>query len=69
MNTLIQIKVDNRFKDGNVRRDGNRLRGNKKTVSIEPMDTTNAPIEMQLNPPLVVTASLFEAMRKNGLLE
>lgn len=57
---VIEIKVDNRYKDGNVRAIGNRLKRNAVTMSIRPIDDpTNS-----LNPPLLVSGELAEAIKE-----
>lgn len=65
---VIKIKVDNRFKDGNIRKEGDTLRGNAMTVSVVPISLVGAPPEVQLNPPLTVSSAMFEAMQKAGYL-
>jgi hypothetical protein len=55
----IKIKVDRRFKNGNIKTTGNELRGNPETMELKRMDVPpGAPIEMQLNPPIIVSREL-----------
>lgn len=65
MSKPIRIKTDRRFKDGNIKQTGMELRGNPKTVDMHRIEVpTTAPIEMQLNPPIVVSHELGEAIKK-----
>lgn len=63
------IKGDRRFKVGNIRKVNNIFRGHPETVKIERLDTTNAPIEYRLNPPIVINTSLAMAMENAGFFD
>lgn len=60
MSNLILPKSDKRYKAGKISKDKKGMyRGNPVTVELKRMDIPqSAPIEMQLNPPLVASAEL-----------
>lgn len=65
MNPIL-VKPDNRYKDGNIKKVKGILRGNSKTVSMERMNIpTGATLEMQMNPPIVVSPGLATAIKEN----
>jgi hypothetical protein len=69
VNKPIKIKIDNRFRDGNIRVSDNEVRGNAKTVAITNFDdVTGAPQTFRPNAPLVVSSAMFEALKKAGFL-
>lgn len=57
MSDYIAIKADKRFKQGNVKQTGNELRGNPETMKLTRLDTQHT-----LNPPIVVSAELGDAL-------
>ena len=65
MKNYIEIKQDNRFKDGNIKRTGNELRGNAKTIDMNRMEVVQRiRIGNQLNPPIVVSRELGAAIKR-----
>jgi len=59
-------KSDKRYKVGNIQKDkrGN-LRGNPETVELKRMEVpNNAPLYMQLNPPLTISPELAKIIEK-----
>lgn len=58
---VIKIKVDNRFRDGHVRQQGNELRGNAETMDMK-TDYYFGDMQNQLNPPIVVNKELGDAL-------
>ncbi len=39
--SVIEIKPDNRYKDGNLKIVGNTIRGNSRTVAVTPLNPTH----------------------------
>jgi hypothetical protein len=64
----IKIKVDRRFKNGNIKQTGNELRGNPETMKMErleiPHNTLGLPFD--LNPPIVISKELGEQIKRMG---
>lgn len=68
MKNYIELpKSDKRYRVGNIKTDNKgKARGNPETVELRPMPIpANAPIEMQLNPPLVISNELAEYLGEN----
>jgi len=69
----IELRVDNRYKDGNVVRKKGALRGNAKTMELKhllvPLAAlhayNDALIKLSLNPPIVVSRELGKAIKEN----
>lgn len=59
---IIQVKADKRYKVGNIKKVKGVLRGHPETMHVARMDCPNG--EMSLNPPIVVSHELGEAIRK-----
>lgn len=59
---ILLPKADNRYSKGKIVKDNNgNHRGHSKTVSLKVMDVPNtAPIEMQLNPPMIASPELVK---------
>jgi hypothetical protein len=67
MSEPIEIKSDKRFKPGNIKQAGNELRGNPETMDMHRMAVpTGTPMEMQLNPPIIVSSELGDALKKSA---
>ena len=74
---MISIKVDRRFKEGNVRKDQNGVyRGNPTTLQLKRLEPViaelggvihrhNELIKLQLNPPIVISKELAEAIEED----
>lgn len=62
----IEIKADKRFKLGNIKQTGNELRGNPETMRMKPLDMPHNTLcyDFDLNPPIVVSKELGEAIKK-----
>lgn len=56
----IEIKKDKRFKKGHVKRTSNELRGNPETMELKRLD-----MPYSLNPPIVVSHELGEAIKES----
>lgn len=61
---VIQLKVDNRYKDGNVVKKGAKLRGNAKTMKLDRLEKLAITQPIWLNPPIIVSHELGEAIKK-----
>lgn len=60
------IKFDKRFKKGYIKQTGNELRGHPDTLDMQRMSVpANAPMELQLNPPIVVSAELAKKLKNS----
>ena len=63
MESVIQLKKDNRYKNGNIVKKDGVYRGNEATVRVERLSIPKgAPIELQLNPPISVGPALAKLL-------
>lgn len=64
MNEPTIIKADKRFKKGNIKRIGNKLRGNPETMELKRLELPNNPFAVahNLNPPIVISRELAKAL-------
>jgi hypothetical protein len=60
---IIKIKVDRRFKNGNIKQSGIELRGNPQTMDMRLLDIS-VPNGLRLNPPIIVSTELGEAIKR-----
>lgn len=60
----IHIKPDKRYKPGNIKRQGNTLRGNPETMQMKRLEP---PAGMFVNPPIVVSRELGDKIRETLL--
>jgi hypothetical protein len=62
----IEIKPDKRFKPGNIKQTGSQLRGNPETVALRRLEVPpGAEIGLRLNPPIVVSKELGNALTEH----
>jgi len=74
----LEIKVDNRYKDGHIKQVGNKFRGNAKTMAIKTPEIKHAAglhhsyideyykyLALGLNPPIVVSRELGELIKES----
>ncbi len=73
---MIELKTDNRYKDGNVVKKNGKLRGNAKTMQMDyvqmPQIEANVQqaiyndyLRMTLFPPIVVSGALGDAIKES----
>jgi hypothetical protein len=60
--SVIVLKHDRRYKLGNIKREGDVLRGHPETLQMKPLYDQN--IALSLNPPYVVGKEMAEAIKK-----
>ena len=66
MSKIVTIKIDNRYKDGNIKKVKGVMVGNDKTIQMTNMVVlNNAPMAIQLNPPIVISKELAENIKTN----
>ena len=70
MNHIEMPKSDKRYRIGNIAKDKNgRYRGNPATVELKRMPLPpEAPLHMQLNPPLVASIELARHLKRRKQL-